>query len=271
MKKVVTLAVVLGFVLTAAAASFGAEGKTIIAGSGTCIPIARLLAREFQRITPGFSFDVPASIGSSGGIQAAADGTVEIGIVSRELKPDEGRLGLTWRLFARSAVILAADRRVPDSGLTRAEIAAIYRGEKKSWKNGRAIVVLTREPGDSSIDAMEKLPGFAAAYDESIRGRYWSILYSDQEMNRVLAKTPDALGITDCGAVAVERMPVKALAIDGVAPTAENVRIGRYGLVKSLAFVYRDDLLTPRGKKFIAYVLSDAGRKILKRHGYVVD
>ncbi|AJE04909.1 PstS family phosphate ABC transporter substrate-binding protein [Geobacter pickeringii] len=271
MKRVVALTVILGSVLTAAPPSFGDEGKSVIAGSGTCIPIVRLLAREFQRVTPGFSFDVPASIGSGGGVHAAADGTVEIGIVSRELKPDEGRLGLIYRPFARTAVILAADRRVPDAGLTRAEIAAIYRGEKKSWKNGRSIVVLTREPEDSSIDTLKKIPGFAAAYDESIRGRYWSILYSDQEMNRVLALTADALGVTDCGAVGVEKMPVKALAIDGVPPTAENVRSGRYGLVKPLAFVYRDDRLTPRGRKFIAFVLGDAGRKVLKKYGYVVE
>ncbi|WP_298438155.1 hypothetical protein [Geobacter sp.] len=87
----------------------------------------------------------------------------------------------------------------------------------------------------------------------------------------MLAKTRDALGVTDSGAVAVEGMPVKVLAIDGIAPTADNVRSGRYNLVKPLAFVYRGDRLTPGGKQFVEFAVSGAGRKILKKYGYMVE
>ena len=76
----------------------------IIAGSGTNRPVARALAQGFQRHHPGEVIDVPASIGSTGGIQAAAAGAIPLGLISRELREKEKGLGLTVVSWASPSV-----------------------------------------------------------------------------------------------------------------------------------------------------------------------
>jgi phosphate transport system substrate-binding protein len=247
------------------------DPAVVVAGSGTCIPIVRLLAKEFQRFRPGVKVTVPPSIGSAGGVKAVADGAVHIGMVSRPLKRNEAAKGLVYRPFARTAVVFASSS-VPDLDLSFGDVVAIYRGERSRWKNGRKIVVLTREPGDSSIAVLEEeIPGFREAYEESHGKKFWATLYTDQEMNQTLARARDALGVTDRGSVMTEKLPVRILSLNGVEPTDDNVRSGRYPLVKTLAFVHRTGGLSPAARSFLEFVSSAKGRTLLKKYGYLPE
>ena len=259
------------FAATLCAQAAKKETRTIVfAGSGSGVAIVRVLAKEFERRNPGIRVEVPPSIGTGGGIKAAAAGSISAGMATRPLKPEEKALGLSHLPFAATAQALAVHPSVPEDGITTAELIAIYRGKKTQWRNGRKIVVLTREPGDSSMDIIRNaLPGFSEAYLESIEKRYWYVLYSDQIMNQTLASTRDAIGLTDLGEVAAERLPVKPLRLNGVAPTLDNVKKGTYPLVKNLAFVYRDDLLSPDARRFIDFVKSKEGARILLRTNYL--
>jgi len=256
--------------MLAAATSWAQNPAVVVAGSGTCIPVVRLLAREFQRSRPGVRVTVPPSIGSAGGVKAVVDGAVEIGMVSRPLKGDESARGLVYRPFARTAVVFAVSSSVSDTDLSYEDIVAIYRGVRTRWKNGRKIVVLTREPGDSAIAVLrEKIPGFREAYEESHEKKFWAILYTDQEMNQTLARARDVLGVTDRGAVILEALPVRMLSLNGVAPHDDNVRSGRYPLFKTLAFVHRRGGLSPAARSFLEFVHSAKGRTLLKKYGYL--
>lgn len=259
-------------IMLAVAPAFAQNPALVVAGSGTCIPIVRLLAKEFQRSRPGMAIRIPPSIGSAGGITAAAAGAVEIGMVSRPLKREEAGKGLVYRPFARTAIVFAASPSVPDRNLSSADIVAIYRGQKNRWQNGRTIVVLTREPRDSAIGVLrEKIPGFDDAYETSHEKKFWATLYTDQEMNQALSRTRDVLGITDRGAVMSEKIPVRMLSLDGVEPSDSNVRSGRYPLFKTLAFVHRKEGISRTATSFLQFVFSDKGRKILKDYGYLPE
>ncbi|MBT1077047.1 PstS family phosphate ABC transporter substrate-binding protein [Geobacter grbiciae] len=258
--------------MSAVTSSWAQDPPIVVAGSGTCIPIVRILAEEFQRFHPGMEVRVPPSVGSAGGVTAVADGAVEIGMVSRPLLTDEAEKGLVFKPFARTAIVFAVSPSVPDRDLSSADIVAIYRGQKNRWKNGRTIVVLTREPRDSGIAVLRgKIPGFGEAYDASRDKKFWATFYTDQEMNQALARSRDVLGITDRGAVVAEKLPVKMLSLNGVEPHDNNVRSGRYPLSKTLAFVHRPGTLSRTGTSFLRFVFSGRGRKILKMHGYLPE
>lgn len=275
MKGIVQLFLAVLMVLVMAPGFAGAaeqKSAIVVAGTGTCIPIVRLLAEEFQRLYPAVKISVPASIGSGGGIKAAADGAVDIGMVSRPLKSDEMAKGLVVRPFARTAIVFATSPYVPDRELSYGDILAIYRGEKKKWKDGRKIIVLTREASDSSVEVLrQKLPGFKELYDASQEKKVWTTLFTDQEMNQALVKTPGAFGITDQGAVITEKLAVKVLDLNGIAPLLDNVRSGKYPLSKPLAFVYRKEALSPASRAFLAFVFSPKGRMLLNKHGYLAE
>jgi phosphate transport system substrate-binding protein len=249
-----------------------ARTSLTIAGSGTNLPIIQILAQAFTKQHPDISIKVPASIGSNGGINAVADGAIAIGLISRELRKRELGLGLTVLNYARTPLIIAVHPSVAEENITAAEFLDIYRGKKTSWKNGKEIIVLTREPGDSSIEALAKgVPDFKKVYDESRQAQRWTNLLSDQEMNETLAKTPQAIGFSDLGEITVERHRVKALKVNGVAPTLTNVETGAYRLVKPLRFVFRQEQLPATAREFLAFVRSREGAKLMQVNGYLPE
>lgn len=261
-------------VLVASLSGYAEDKKTrlLFAGSGSNLPIVRVLAKEFQKSHPDVSIEVPPSIGSTSAIRAAADGAVALGLISRPLKESEKGLGLTTVDFARTPLIIGVHPSVPDNGITFAELVDIYRGKRTRWANGRGIIVLTREPGDSSIEVLVKgAPGFREVYEESRKSKRWTVLLKDLAMNETLARTPDAIGLSDLGAVTIEKHAIKPLKVNGVAPTLGNLRSGKYPLWKTLVFVYREGRLIPEAKLFIDFVRSGNGEKLLKANGYLPE
>ncbi|MBI4590699.1 MAG: substrate-binding domain-containing protein [Candidatus Rokubacteria bacterium] len=191
-------------------------------------------------------------------------------MISRPLREPEKGLGLTVLPYARTAAIIGAHPTVTDDRITFEERLQIYKGTKTRWSDGREIIVLTREPGDTSIEVLEReIPGFAPAYAESHKAKRWTTLYTDQGMNRVLARTPYAIGFSDMGTITAERLPIKVLKMNGVLPTPENVLSGRFPLVKRLAFVFLKDKLPDGAKAFLDFVRSSEGGKVLRASGYL--
>lgn len=248
-------------------------GTTLVfAGSGTNLPIIRVLTRAFQRSHPGITIDVPASIGSTSGIRAAADGAIAIGLISRPLKENEKGLGLDVVTYARTPLVIGVHPTVAEENISYAEIIDIYRGKKRNWKDSTEIIVLTREPGDSTIEVMDKgVPGFREVYEESRKAKRWATILKDLEMNQALAQAPHAIGFSDLGALTIEQHRIKPLRVNGVAPTIRSVQSGKYPLVKQLMFVYHKEKLPPAAREFLAFVRSKEGAKVLRANGYLPE
>lgn len=245
--------------------------KMIVAGAGSNLAITRILADAFMKKYPNISIHVPESIGSTGGIRAASEGAITVGLSSRQFKEDEKKLGLELTPYARTIMVIGIHPGVPDENITYEEFVRIYRGKKTKWKNGNNIIVLTREEGDSAIDVMSLLiPGFREAHSESLKARRWITAFTDQEMNTKLSTTPDSIGISDYGTIVSEHLPIKMLKINGTAPTAENVLNGRYTLFKTLYFVFKKDNIQSEAKAFLDFVRSKDGQKLLKKNGYLL-
>jgi phosphate transport system substrate-binding protein len=242
----------------------------VFAGSGTNLPLIRLLAAEFRKRYPEVEIEVPASIGSTGGIRAAADGAIALGLISRPLRKKEQGLGLRVSAYARTPVLIAVHPAVAEDQITHAELLDIYRGTRTRWQDGGEIIVLTREPGDSSIEVLvEGVPGFREVYAESQEAGRWTTLLKDLVMNQMLAGTPQAIGLSDLGAVTIEKHAIKPLRVNGVAPTLDNLENGSYPLFKTLAFIYREEALPAAARHFIDFVGSEQGEKIMRANGYV--
>ena len=172
-----------------------------------------------MRRHPETVIEVPGSIGSKGAISAVADGGITLGLISRPLKSEEQSPGIVVRPYARVPIVVGVHPTVKDDGITFRELVEIYRGTKTRWQDGSEIIVLAREPGDSGTQVLEKkVPGFGEAYAESAREKRWSVFFTDQDANRVLAMTPFAVGITDLGMIAAEHLDVRTLKLNGVEP-----------------------------------------------------
>ncbi len=240
-----------------------------LAGSGSNLPLTRELAEAFMRRWPDRRLIVFESVGSTGGIRAASDGAVDLGLVSRPLRASEDSLGLVVIPYARVAVAAVANLDVADHGLSRERLVNIYAGEERRWSDGEAIIVLQRERGDSSHAAVDReLPEFAAVNDVAYREERWRVLYNDRAMYEALVSTPGSIGLLDVGATQTQALALRVLRLDGVAPSEASLRSGSYPFAKVLAFV---SATQPEGiaREFVDFIRSSDGQALIRQRGYV--
>ncbi|MGB1015637.1 MAG: substrate-binding domain-containing protein, partial [Nannocystaceae bacterium] len=244
--------------------------RLFIAGSGSNLPLTRALVDAFTQASQASGrMIVFESIGSRGGVRAASEGVVDLGLISRPLKPSERKLGLKVVPYARVAVVVAANPSAPRDGFTKGGLIDIYQGVQTTWSDGSPIVVLQREPGDSSHAVFgEVLPGFAEANAQAYRTSRWRVVYHDRAMQEALFITDGALGLFDFGAVQTLHLPLRVLSIDDVTPSVQSVEDGSYPYFKDLSFVYTGKFTADSlPQKFLEFVQSPAGQALIREGG----
>jgi len=238
-------------------------GGLTITGSTSVTPFMEHLAEEYQQ-QHAATVNVQG-LGSSAGIRAAIDGVAELGMSSRDLKPDELDV-LNEKVIARDALAVIVHPNNPIASLTREQIQRIFSGEIRSWDEvGGAphpIVVVSREAGSGTFSAFEELVMKGEPVtDQALRQG------SNGAVRQIVADDQDAIGYMSLGIV---DNTVKALQIDHVQPSAEHVESGEYKLVRPFLLVWRkSSQLTPLASDFVAYVMSPEGQDELVRSGLV--
>lgn len=108
------------------------SGKITVAGSSSVTPVMEKLKEAYLKVNPNAQIEVQES-DSTTGMQAAADGTCDIGMASRDLKDSEKAEGLKDQEIALDgiAVIVNKDNSVDE--LTSEQVKQIYTGEITSW------------------------------------------------------------------------------------------------------------------------------------------
>lgn len=246
-----------------------ANRELLIAGSGSNLALTQLLARAFEQTQSNVHVRVHPSIGSRGGVHAAHDRAVHIGLLSRDLTTAETALGLQVVPYARVPVVLACSSDVLKRNMNAQEIVALYRGVAPPWKTGVPVTVLLREHGDSSTRAAGKIiHGLQDALDAAQRARLWRVLRTDRQMQEALRTTSGAVGFFDLGTLQIRGLPLRALSIDGVQPSAATVRDGRYPLFKDLSFVVPQEA-SDLARQFIAFTRGLEGRSVMEQAGYI--
>lgn len=240
------------------------------AGSGVNLGITSLLAKAFMAHHPNVEIKVPGSIGTKGAITAMKDNAITFGLISRPLKDNEQSPEIKALAYARTPIVIAVNPSVKDDNITSEELVAVYDGTKTKWADGNEIIVQSREAFDSGFSAIEKVVlGFKEACDESRKKERWATYFTDQDANQALANTPYAIGVTDVGMIATEKLGIKPLKLNQVEPNLENIRVGAYPLDRTLSLLYSPKNLPPEGQAFLDFIFSAEGKEILKSHGYL--
>jgi phosphate transport system substrate-binding protein len=266
----IAVLVCMGVIVPAAGAELPGAARPMFAGSGANLPITRVLAEAFRHARSGADLPIDKNLGSTGAIRAAGEGAIAVALISRPLRDQEPRYGLTVTPYARTPLIFGSDPSIRENGLSGEDLVQILGGARARWSDGRDIVPLLLYPGDSLADeAMRKVPGLHATYLESYEAKRWTFFHSDQALNEKLPATPAALGLTTLGAVLTQHLAVKPLAYNGIEPSLDNLQRGRYPLALTLAFAYKSDALPPAAAAFIDFVRSPAVERLLRTHGYL--
>lgn len=240
-----------------------------LGGTGAMMPLLTRLSESWARRGGSPPVRIEDSIGSGGGVRAAADGVLDLGLVSRPLSDRERGLGLQEVPLGRDVVVLAAYPGVAADDISAAALLALHRGERRSFPDGTPAVLLLRDRGESANLALdEAVPGLQAAREDAYRERRLRVLYHDSAMAEALASTPGALGVFPLGAVRAFGLQLKVLRLGGVPPSPEAVAAGRWRASRELRVVARPERLR-RAEGFLRFALSEEGRALYRDCGYL--
>ncbi len=146
----------------------------------------------------------------------------------------------------------------PVDDLSADQIRRIYSGEYKNWADvggaDRVINPVTRLEGSGSQTAFESFMG-----DTPI-GRKSLLAVTGASIGFSFRYYMDGI---------VENSSVKMISMNGVYPSAENIRNRTYPIVAQFYAIYRADNDNPNIPKLIEWILSDEGQQLIEETGYV--
>ena len=281
MKKLFSVLLVLAFVLGAVYASgkkdspqqpvirpvSEAQPYTISVGGSTSVtPLMELFQTDYEKNHSNIKITISGT-GSGDGIKGAGEGTYEIGMSSRELTPAEIGTCLEPFVIAIDGIAVILHNNNPISNLSMDQIKNIYTGSITRWEQlGAAaggktggIAVVSREPGSGTRGAFQELIKYADA--DQVKNAI--IFDGTGAIKSAIAGNADAIGYISLGSM---DNTIKALSVEGVAATNDNVKNGSYKIARPFI------LITKRGtpvhastKAFLDWTMSDAGQTIVKR------
>lgn len=238
------------------------QGTLTIAGSTSIQPFSEVLAEKFMDKNPKVKINVQGG-GSAQGIAAAHNGTAQIGASSAELKPEQ-KAGLVETKIAMDGIAVIVNPANPVGELKKEDIKNIFLGNIKNWKElggpDADITVVAREEGSGTRSAFEEL---VLAKQSSIKTAV--VQNSTGAVKTTIAGDKNAIGYDSLGSV---DKSVKALRIDGIEATADNVKNGSYKIARPFLYLTKGQ---PQGltKAYMDFVMSAEGQKILVDNGVV--
>lgn len=264
MKKIITTltAAILALSMLAGCGT-KTTGSVATDGSTSMEKVIGALGEAFQNDT-GIRFTYNPT-GSGSGIKAVQEGRCDIGLSSRDLKVEEKKAGLSGTVLAYDGIAIIVNPENPVSDLSLETIAKIYTGEITDWSavggNEGEIVLIGREAGSGTRD------GFESITDTEDACAYRQELTSTGDVITTVSQNPNAIGYASVASV---KDSVKALTVDGVAPTEANIKDGSYVVQRPFVLVTKAGAeLSDAAFKFFTYITSPDASDIISAAGVV--
>jgi len=241
------------------------SGKVAMAGSTSMEKLVKALQETFAEVQPDIAVTAEF-VGSGAGIEQVLSGTVDIGNSSRNLKEAEKESGAVENIVAIDGIAMVVDIENEVADLSQEELAAIYTGEVTNWSEvGGAdapIVVIGREAGSGTRGAFEEILGIEE------QCKYATELDSTGAVMAKVSATPGAIGYVSLD---VLNDTVKAVALEGVEATAENILAGNYFLSRPFVMATNGPIeeQSEAVQAFFEYVLSKEGQAVVQQVGLI--
>ncbi len=242
----------------------GREGLTI-SGSTTVQPIVTKAVEVYGGDNPDIRIGVQGG-GSGTGIRMVGEGSVDIGASSRELKDAEllKHPDLVVHSVAIDCITIVVHPSNQIKDLSTTEIRDIFTGRITNFRDvggpDRPIVLAIREDGSGTRSTFEELVMEDVEVSNSALQKPAS-----GAIRFTIAGNENMIGYLGIGYL---DETVKAISVNGVPPSEENIRGGRYPISRELYLITKGE---PQGeaKKFIDFILSEDGQEIVREEGFI--
>ena len=253
---------------TAAASTEAAadlSGSISMVGSTSMEKLANALSEAFMEQYPDVTVTAEF-VGSGAGIEAVTNGSADIGNSSRSLKEEEKAAGVVENIVAIDGIAVCVDPANEVADLTKEQLTNIYNGTITNWKEvggaDEPIIVIGREAGSGTRGAFEELVDLKDAC------KYANELDSTGAVIAKVASTPGAIGYASLDALDDS---VKALSLEGVEATAENIKAGNYFLSRPFVMATKGEISEQNDlvQAWFDFVLGDEGQQVASEVGLI--
>ena len=241
------------------------SGSISMVGSTSMEKLANALSEAFMEEYPEVTVTAEF-VGSGAGIEAVTNGTADIGNSSRSLKDEEKAAGVVENVVAIDGIAVCVDPANEVADLTKEQLTNIYNGTITNWKEvggaDEPIIVIGREAGSGTRGAFEELVDLKDAC------KYANELDSTGAVIAKVASTPGAIGYASLDALDDS---VKALSLEGVEATAENIKAGNYFLSRPFVMATKGEISEQNDlvQAWFDFVLGDEGQQVASEVGLI--
>ena len=239
------------------------SGTVSTNGSTSMEKVIGALIEQFKTVEPGVTVTYDPT-GSGTGIEAASNGSADIGLSSRGLKEEE-KASLTETVVAKDGIAIVVNPANTVEDLTVEQIAQIAKGEITNWSQvGGAdaeIAFIGREAGSGTRGAFEELTETGDAC------KYTQELTSTGAVITAVSTTPGAIGYASLSSV---EDSVKAVKVEGVECTEATVLDGTYAIQRPFVFATKTDgTLSEAAQAFFDFAMDPANAGLYVAAGVV--
>jgi phosphate transport system substrate-binding protein len=220
--------------------------------------------------------------GTATGFQGLTEGSCDIAMSVRKVKPEEAAAFATTvggdissnageHVLALDGVAFVVNQSNPIDAVKMEQLAKILSGETTEWQQ------LGGSPGSIHVFALSKRRATYDFVNEAIlkpHQKQYAPAVNEVDDNETLAAAiaQDPSGIGFVGLAYIR--PNKALAINdqdgpGVRPNERTVKTERYPLTRRLYLYTRPSPGNPHVSDFLNFVLGDAGQEVVKQTGFI--
>jgi len=250
-------------------------------GSDTLVNVAQAWAEAYQKVDPEVAVAVSGG-GSGTGIAALINGTVDIANASRKMKDKEIQLAEQHghhpveHIVGYDALAVFINSANPATQMTIPQLREIFgRGGKATkWTDvglevpgcqGQKIVVVSRQNNSGTyVYFKEAVLGEGGKYRQGTLD-----MHGSKDVVDLVEKTPCAIGYSGL-AYATDRVKMACISKADepcVMPSEKTASDHSYPIARPL-FMYTSGEPQGEVKKYLDWVLSDAGQCIIKKKGY---
>ena len=261
-------------ILTLTVALGVAEAKAdrlVIKGSDTLgAKLVPQLAEHFKAEHPGTTFDIAAE-GSTTGIAAIIDGTAEIGMSSRRAKSSEvgaaASKGKNMKptIVAYDGIAVIVNSANPVAKMTKKQVEQIFTGDVQDWSgvggSGGKISIYTRNTSSGTYSDFKELAMKKRDYAGGSQK-----MAGNEQIAAEVGKNKNGIGYV--GMAYIKASGIKALPIDGSAPSVRSVQDHSYAYWRP-TFYYTNGEPNGLAKQFLDYTIGSAGQKVVAQVGFV--
>lgn len=239
-------------------------GSFTMAGSTSMEKMARATNEVFMNTYPGTNVTAEF-IGSGAGIESVLSGSAKVANVSRNLTDEEKTEGIVENIVAIDGIGVVVNPSNEVDDLTKEQLADIYTGEIKNWSevggSDEPIVVIGREASSGTREAFESILELEECS------------YSNELDNTgaVIAKVSAVKGAIGYVSLDVIDDSVKALKMDGVEATAENIKNGTYFLQRPFVMGTKGEIEEQEDiiQAYFEFLQSDEGKAVIEQVGLI--